>query len=178
MSTVAGIAVSPDHFIDGDRVPGEHTFTDISPIDQSVLAEVARGGPAEVERAVAAATRALPGWAALGAAGRAVHLRRLADLIDQNIERIAAVECLDMAMLERSLKARVIARGARNYRAYADLAVPAEDTSGSDDFGYWAEDRYFVERLRTGQPVAAPAGTLQDALVTMELVDAFLAGWG
>ena len=28
-----------------------------------------------------------------------------------------------MAMLERSLKARVIARGARNFRAYADLAA-------------------------------------------------------
>src|SRR5205085_6721960 len=46
-----------------------------------------------------------------------------ADLIDVNIERIATVECLDMAMLERSLKARVIARGARNFRAYADLAA-------------------------------------------------------
>ena len=50
-------------------------------------------------------------------------LHRLAELIDQNIERIATVECLDMAMLERSLKARVIARGARNFRAYADLAA-------------------------------------------------------
>ena len=28
-----------------------------------------------------------------------------------------------MAMLERSLRARVISRGARNYRAYADLAA-------------------------------------------------------
>ena len=32
-----------------------------------------------------------------------------------------------MAMLERSLKARVIARGARNYRAYADLAAAYEE---------------------------------------------------
>ena len=32
-----------------------------------------------------------------------------------------------MAMLLRSLKARVIARGARNYRAYADLAVAYEE---------------------------------------------------
>ena len=123
MTAIAGIAVSPDHFIGGERVrPGEATFADISPIEQSVLAEVARGGPRETEMAVDAARRAFPAWAALGAAGRAAHLRRLADLIDQNIDRIATVECLDMAMLERSLKARVIARGARNYRAYADLA--------------------------------------------------------
>jgi betaine-aldehyde dehydrogenase/5-carboxymethyl-2-hydroxymuconic-semialdehyde dehydrogenase len=32
-----------------------------------------------------------------------------------------------MAMLERSLRARVIARGARNYRSYADLADAHED---------------------------------------------------
>ena len=94
----------------------------ISPIDQQPLAEVARGGSREAALALAAAQRAFPAWAALGAAGRAYHLRRLADLIDANVERIATVECLDMAMLERSLKARVIARGARNFRAYAELA--------------------------------------------------------
>src|SRR4051812_12356917 len=127
MSTVAGIAVSPDHYIGGRRVPSEERFEDRSPIDWSLLAEVARGGQAEVDMAVDAATEAFPAWAALGAAGRAVHLRRLADLIDANIERLATVECLDMAMLERSLRARVIGRGARNYRAYADLAAAYEE---------------------------------------------------
>jgi acyl-CoA reductase-like NAD-dependent aldehyde dehydrogenase len=127
------ITVSPDHFIGGQRVTGEATFTDISPIDQSVLAEVARGGPRETEMAVDAASRAFPAWAALGAAGRAEHLRRLADLIDENIERIATLECLDMAMLERSLKARVIARGARNYRAYADLAEAYQERTWSSN---------------------------------------------
>jgi acyl-CoA reductase-like NAD-dependent aldehyde dehydrogenase len=127
------ITVSPDHFIGGQRVTGEATFTDISPIDQSVLAEVARGGPRETEMAVDAARRAFPAWAALGAAGRAEHLRRLADLIDENIERIATLECLDMAMLERSLKARVIARGARNYRAYADLAEAYQERTWSSN---------------------------------------------
>ena len=133
MTAIAGIAVSPDHFIGGERVSGEATFTDISPIDQSVLAEVARGGPRETEMAVDAARQAFPAWAALGPAGRAAHLRRLADLIDQNIERIATVECLDMAMLERSLKARVIARGARNYRAYADLAEAYHERTWSSN---------------------------------------------
>jgi acyl-CoA reductase-like NAD-dependent aldehyde dehydrogenase len=127
MSTVAGIAVSPDHYIGGRRVPSAGRFEDRSPIDWAPLAEVARGGQAEVDMAVEAATAAFPAWAALGAKGRAVHLRRLADLIDRNVERLATVECLDMAMLERSLKTRVIARGARNYRAYADLAAAYEE---------------------------------------------------
>src|SRR5919201_736105 len=122
MSTVAGIDVSPDHYIGGRRVASAERFEDRSPVDGSLLAEVARGGSAEVEAAVAAATAAFPAWAALGPAGRAPYLRRLAGLIDANIDRLAAVECLDMAMLERSLRARVIARGARNSRSYADLA--------------------------------------------------------
>jgi acyl-CoA reductase-like NAD-dependent aldehyde dehydrogenase len=124
---VAGVEVSPDHHIGGRRVPGDDRFEDRSPIDGEVLAEVARGGAKEVQRAVEAAEGAFPGWAGLGVAGRAQLLRRLADLIDAQVERIAAVECLDMAMLERSLRARVIPRGARNYRSYADLAEGYEE---------------------------------------------------
>jgi acyl-CoA reductase-like NAD-dependent aldehyde dehydrogenase len=121
-AVVAGVKVSPDHFIAGRRMSGADRFEDRSPIDEELLAEVARGGEEEVRLAVEAAESASPAWAALGVAGRAEHLRRLADLIDENVERISAVECLDMAMLERSLRARVIPRGARNYRSYADLA--------------------------------------------------------
>jgi 5-carboxymethyl-2-hydroxymuconic-semialdehyde dehydrogenase len=124
---VAGVAVSPDHFIGGKRVASAERFEDRSPIDEQVIAEVARGGEAEVELAVEAAARAFPAWAKLGARGRAEHLRRLADLIDANVDRIASVECLDMAMLERSLRARVIPRGARNYRSYAELAEAYEE---------------------------------------------------
>jgi acyl-CoA reductase-like NAD-dependent aldehyde dehydrogenase len=124
---VAGVEVSPDHYIGGVRVPGDDRFEDRSPIDGEVLAEIARGGEKEVRLAYEAAEAAFPDWAGLGVAGRAELLRRLADLIDGNVERIAAVECLDMAMLERSLRARVIPRGARNYRSYADLAEGYEE---------------------------------------------------
>jgi acyl-CoA reductase-like NAD-dependent aldehyde dehydrogenase len=119
--------VSPDHYIGGERVGGAERFEDRSPIDGSLLAEVARADANVVDRAVQAAREAFPAWAALGAAGRAEHLRRLADLIDANVDRLAELECADMAMLLRSLRARVIARGARNYRAYADLAEAYEE---------------------------------------------------
>ena len=95
--------------------------------------EVVRAaGEREAELAVAAATAAFPAWAALGAAGRADHLHRLADLIDANVERLAAVECVDMAMLLRSLRARVISRGARNYRSLRrSRGRPTRSASGS-----------------------------------------------
>jgi acyl-CoA reductase-like NAD-dependent aldehyde dehydrogenase len=53
-----------------------------------------------------------------------------------------------MAMLLRSLKARVIARGARNYRAYADLAVAYEERDWRSN-GTWNR----VVRMPAG-PVA------------------------
>jgi acyl-CoA reductase-like NAD-dependent aldehyde dehydrogenase len=145
---VAGVAVSPDHYIGGERVASDRRFEDISPIDGRVIAEVARAGEAEVDRAVRAAHAAFPAWAALGPAGRAPYLHRLAELIDANVERIAEVECLDMAMLLRSLKARVIGRGARNYRAYADLAVAYEERDWRSN-GTWNR----VVRMPAG-PVA------------------------
>jgi acyl-CoA reductase-like NAD-dependent aldehyde dehydrogenase len=140
--------VSPDHYIGGERVSSARTFEDISPIDGRVIAEIARAGAAEVDRAVRAAHDAFPAWAALGAAGRAPYLHRLAELIDANVERLAEVECLDMAMLLRSLKARVISRGARNYRSYADLAVAYEERDWRSN-GTWNR----IQRLPAG-PVA------------------------
>jgi len=120
---VDGVDVSPDHFINGRRVASKHTFEDRSPLDWTwKLADVARGTSLEADLAVRAALTAFPAWAALGVDGRGVFLDRLANLIDDHIESIAHVECLDMAMLEDSLRLRVIARGARNFRAYAQLA--------------------------------------------------------
>jgi betaine-aldehyde dehydrogenase/5-carboxymethyl-2-hydroxymuconic-semialdehyde dehydrogenase len=109
---------------------------------------VARAGEREVDQAVRAAHDAFPDWAALGPVGRAAHLHRLADLIDASVDRLAEVECADMAMLLRSLRARVIARGALNYRNYADLAVAHEERDWRSK-GTWNR----VQRMPAG-PVA------------------------
>lgn len=123
VAEVAGVEVSTDHWIGGRRVGSAARFEDRSPIDGSLLAEVARGGETEAHAALEAADAAFPAWAALGPAGRSHHLIRLAELIERDIESLAAVECADMAMLLESLRARVIARGARNFRAYGELAA-------------------------------------------------------
>jgi acyl-CoA reductase-like NAD-dependent aldehyde dehydrogenase len=145
---VAGVTVSTGHFVGGERIGGGATFEVISPIDGEVIAEVFRGDREIADRAVAAAAEAFPAWAALGAAGRAPYLHRLAELIDANVERLAAVECADMAMLLGSLRARVIGRGARNFRSYADLAVAYEERSWRSG-GTWNR----VQRMPAG-PVA------------------------
>ncbi len=150
-ATGGGVAVhgvSPDHFIGGERVASHARFDDISPVDGAVIAEISRGDADTAAAAVTAARDAFPAWAALGAAGRAPYLHRLADLIDANVPRLADVECADMAMLLRSLRARVISRGARNYRAYADLALAYEERDWRSN-GTWNR----VQRVPAG-PVA------------------------
>lgn len=168
---VAGVPVSPHHLIGGKRVESAERFTDLSPVDQRVLAEVSRGTPAEVDLAVRAAAEAFPAWAALGPAGRAPYLHRLAGLIDANIERLAAVECLDMAMLLRSLRARVIARGARNYRAYADLALACEERDWRSN-GTWNR----VQRMPAGPAAVITPWNAPFMLSTWKTAPALAAG--
>lgn len=171
MSTVAGIEVSPDHFIGGERVPSARHFETISPVDQSVLAEVARGDAEAADRAVRAAVEAFPGWAALGPAGRAPYLHRLAELIDENVERLAEVECADMAMLLRSLRARVIQRGARNFRSYADLAVGYEERDWRSN-GTWNR----VQRMPAGPAAVITPWNAPFMLSTWKVAPALAAG--
>jgi acyl-CoA reductase-like NAD-dependent aldehyde dehydrogenase len=170
-ATVAGVDVPTDHYINGERVASDRTFTTISPIDQSVLAEVARAGEREADLAVRAAHDAFGEWAALGPAGRAAHLHRLADLIDANVERLAAVECADMAMLLRSLRARVIARGALNYRNYADLAVAYEERDWHSK-GTWNR----VQRMPAGPAVVITPWNAPFMLSTWKTAPALAAG--
>jgi acyl-CoA reductase-like NAD-dependent aldehyde dehydrogenase len=170
-ATVAGVDVPTDHYIGGARVGGEARFETISPYTQEVLAEVARAGEADVDLAVRAAHEAFPAWAALGPAGRAEHLHRLADLIDANVDRLAAVECADMAMLLRSLQARVIARGALNYRNYADLAVAYEERDWHSK-GTWNR----VQRMPAGPAAVITPWNAPFMLSTWKTAPALAAG--
>ena len=123
VATVAGVAVSTDHFIDGRRVASPRTFAVRSPIDGAHLADVSAGGAAEVDAAVAAARRAFPEWAALGAEGRHPILKRLAAAILARAQQLAAVETADNGSLLIGNVARVIPRAAHNIQFFADWAL-------------------------------------------------------
>ncbi|HSD78861.1 MAG TPA: aldehyde dehydrogenase family protein [Solirubrobacteraceae bacterium] len=128
---VDGVRVPTEHFIDGRRVPSAdgRTFEVRSPIDWDgwKLADVAAGGPAEVDAAVAAARRAFPGWAALGPRRRQAVLNRLADAIDAAVPDLAKVETADNGSLYEAMRLRVLPRGANNVRFFADFAVDRLD---------------------------------------------------
>ncbi len=171
IAEIAGVEVSTDHFIDGERVASAERFDDISPIDGRVIARVSAGGEAEAALAVAAATRAFPEWGALGPQGRLPYLLELADLIDANVERLAAVECEDMAMLLESLRARVIGRGARNYRSYAELAAAYDERVWSSN---GTDNR--VLRMAAGAAVVITPWNAPFMLSTWKTAPALAAG--
>jgi hypothetical protein len=105
---VAGIEVSPDHYIDGRRVASAQRFELFSPIDQRLLGEVAEGLPVYVEQALAAAGRAFPAWAALSAAERKPFLDRFADEIGRRAEALCLLESNDAGVLLSRMRHGVV----------------------------------------------------------------------
>ncbi|WP_280486154.1 aldehyde dehydrogenase family protein [Nocardia farcinica] len=83
--------------IGGALVPAEGgaTFTVGDPFTQESLAEVPDASLADVDRAVAAAEAALPGWRATPALERADLVRRLADLVAEHSEELALLDTID-----------------------------------------------------------------------------------
>ena len=138
---VAGVEVDTRHWIDGVRVGSATTFTDVSPIDESPLAQVGRGSVAEVDAAVAAARRAFPGWAATPRAERARILHAVADGVEKRLEELAQVETADNGALIRSHRRGVMPRVALNFRFFADwlltLDHPDFETRGHRNHVTW-----------------------------------------
>ncbi|HBL43340.1 aldehyde dehydrogenase family protein, partial [uncultured Gimesia sp.] len=82
--------------IDGkwvDAVSGK-TFSTINPATEEVIAEVAEGDAADIDLAVKAARKAFESgpWSKMDARDRGRLIYRLADLIEENIEELAALE--------------------------------------------------------------------------------------
>jgi aminomuconate-semialdehyde/2-hydroxymuconate-6-semialdehyde dehydrogenase len=119
-AVVEGVAVDTRHWIGGERVASTRTFDDVSPVDESVVAQVARGGAAEAHAAVAAATDAFPAWAATAPKERAAILHAIADGVTARLEELAVVETRDNGSLLRSHRRGVMPRVATNFRFFAD----------------------------------------------------------
>ncbi|GAA4697976.1 aldehyde dehydrogenase [Streptomyces youssoufiensis] len=86
------------HHIDGSPHAGGGTFTVVSPRDGRPLADVADGGAAEVDLAVAAARRAFDSgpWPRLAPAERGRLLLRVADLVEAERADFALTVSLEM----------------------------------------------------------------------------------
>jgi aldehyde dehydrogenase (NAD+) len=99
------------------------TFETRNPATGELLAHVAEGDREDIDRAVTAARRAFNGpWSKWKPAERQMVLLKLADLVEQHIEELAALDTFDMgAPITRTRASRQRALGLLRY--YAGLAT-------------------------------------------------------
>ena len=170
---VGGFEVPVDHFIGGEWVGSPSTFETRSPLDwdSGPLAHVARGDAATADAAMAAAVGGFTTWGTFSATERAEVLYRLADLIEANNEEIAIVETLDMAFMYASMRDRLVARGAANFRLYADLIVQRNERNWD------AKDMdNTVQHMPAGPAVVITPWNAPFMLATWKLAPALAAG--
>jgi aminomuconate-semialdehyde/2-hydroxymuconate-6-semialdehyde dehydrogenase len=129
-AAIERVEVDTRHWIGGERVTSDTTFTDISPIDEQAIAEVSAGAATEVDAAVEAAQQAFPGWAATPRSERAELLRKVADGIDARTEDLASVETRDNGSLLRSHRRSVMPRVGMNFRFFSDFVEKLEHPDG------------------------------------------------
>ena len=111
------------HLIDGRAVESAQYFETVNPATQEVLAEVAAGGEAEVNAAVAAAKAAFPKWAGLPATERARLIRKLGDLIAAHVPEIARTETQDTGQVIAQTGKQLVPRAADNFYYFAEMCT-------------------------------------------------------
>ena len=111
------------HLIDGKAVSSDSRFETLNPATQEVLAEVASGGEAEVNAAVAAAKKAFPKWAGMPAPQRAKLIRKLGDLIAAHVPEIAQTETNDCGQVIAQTGKQLIPRAADNFYYFAEMCT-------------------------------------------------------
>jgi len=109
-----------------DRPGSAGTFQSISPVDKSVVCEVAHGTDVDIDAAAEAAKAAFPAWRDMPAVERKKILIRIAEGIESRAEEIALCECWDTGQTLKFMSKAAL-RGAENFRYFADQVVQARD---------------------------------------------------
>lgn len=124
---VAGVDVSPDHYIDGRRVAGATSFDLYSPIDQRLLGQISEGDEDAVEAAIQAAERAFAKWSRLSAVARQRILDRFAEEIGKRSEAFCALESNDAGVLLSRMRHGVVPRAMQNISWFARHALDLQN---------------------------------------------------
>ncbi|BAL86082.1 putative aldehyde dehydrogenase [Actinoplanes missouriensis 431] len=124
-----------DHYIGGEYVPpakGQY-FENSSPVTGQVFCEVARGTADDVERALDAAHAAAPAWGRTSPAERANILNKIADRMEQNLEKLAVAEAWENGKPVRETLAADLPLAVDHFRYFAGVIRAQEGTAGELD---------------------------------------------
>jgi aminomuconate-semialdehyde/2-hydroxymuconate-6-semialdehyde dehydrogenase len=111
-----------NNYIGGELVdPASKAYLDVyEPATGKAYARVPDSDANDVARAVGAAERAFPRWASTPAADRSRVLRRIAELIERDLESLARAESVDTGKPLSLARRLDIPRAAQNFSFFAD----------------------------------------------------------
>ena len=109
-----------------DRAGSGGTFDNITPVDKSLICEVAHGTAADIDAAAHAASDAFAEWRDMPATQRRKILINIAEGIEARAQEIALCECWDTGQTYKFMSKAAL-RGAENFRYFADQVVQARD---------------------------------------------------
>ncbi len=124
-----------DNYIGGRwvaPVKGEY-FDNISPIDGKPFTKAARSTKEDIDLALDAAHAAFPGWSKTAAAGRSNLLLKIAEVMEQNLDYLAAVETVDNGKPIRESKAADLPLAIDHFRYFAGVLRSEEGTISEHD---------------------------------------------
>jgi aldehyde dehydrogenase len=110
-----------DHYIGGEYVPpaGGQYFENPTPVTGKTFCEIARGTAPDVEKALDAAWGAAPAWGKTSVEERAGILLKIADRMEQNLEKIAVAEAWENGKAVRETLAADIPLAIDHFRYFA-----------------------------------------------------------
>ncbi|MDD7582909.1 acetaldehyde dehydrogenase ExaC [Corynebacterium sp. 32222D000AT] len=117
-----------DNYIGGQWVPpvdGEY-MDNITPVTGEVFCQVARGKEADINLAIDAAEKAFETWGKTSPAKRSLVLLRIADRIEENLEKIAVAETWENGKAVRETLAADIPLAVDHFRYFAG-AIRAQE---------------------------------------------------
>ncbi|MFZ2176362.1 MAG: aldehyde dehydrogenase family protein [Rhodococcus sp. (in: high G+C Gram-positive bacteria)] len=112
-------------YIDGSWVDsqGAGRIDVVEPATENVIAVVAEGTAADVDRAAEAARAAFPAWSALSGGERATYLNKAAAIVAERSDELAALVSRDMGMPVAFAKPIQIGMPQAHLSAFAELAA-------------------------------------------------------
>ncbi|MFM1973342.1 MAG: hypothetical protein RLZZ345_426 [Actinomycetota bacterium] len=124
-----------DHWIGGKYVPpssGQY-FENVTPVTGRVFCEVARGNAEDIDKALDAAHAAAKTWNKTSPTERAIILNKIADRMEQNLEKLAVAETWDNGKPVRETMAADMPLAIDHFRYFAGAIRAQEGSIGELD---------------------------------------------
>lgn len=170
----ATVQYPTDLLIGGRWTPGSTRGEVVSPIDGRVVAEVAMGDRADIDRAVASARAAFDDrrWAGMAPMDRKDVLIRWAHLVNEHAEQLAVLTALEMGKPAREAKAIDVRACHRTLRWYGEAIDKVLDEMPNVGDSSWA----MIEREPAGVVGAITPWNFPLTLETWKIAPALAVG--